>query len=272
LTALVGSEDILTESSVYYLLYAIRVGVMPRFNPKFDVLRALFARSGNQCAFPGCTHSLINEKNQFIGQVCHIEAASPNGQRFNPNQSDEQRRAYENLVLLCYPHHVETNDAVEYSVERIRNIKYEHESRFEKNLYQIDEAVLHKIVDEMETFWNQVEKLNKLEHSIKEFSVDIDARGSFFEVMSACRKNVQYLQEFFDAFRESEKDIRSNWELHYIGAPNRMNRLRIDLTHLEIKYLEEYLKTHTDDPVARKRLDSLKEEFKEIAQHAAVID
>jgi hypothetical protein len=245
---------------------------MVRLNTKFDVLRALFARSGNQCAFPGCTQLLINEKNQFIGQVCHIEAASPDGQRFNPNQSDEQRRRYDNLILLCYPHHVETNNVIEYSVERLKNIKYEHESRFEKSLYQIDETVLRKIVNEMETFWNQVEKLNKLEHSMKEFAVDIGARSSFFDVMNACRENVQYLQIFFNTFRESEKDMRSNWELHNIGVPNRMDRLRIHLTHLEIKYLEEYLKTYADDPEARKRLDALKEEFKEIAQHATVID
>lgn len=245
---------------------------MARLNPKYDVLRALFARSGNQCAFPGCTQPLINDKNQFIGQVCHIEAASPEGERFNPTQSDEQRRAYENLLLLCYPHHVETNDVVEFSVERMRRVKYDHESRFEKNLYQIDEAVLHRIVVEMETFWSQVEKLNKLEHSMKEFAVEIDARGSYFDVMKACRANVQYLQKFFDAFRDSETDILKNWDLHHIGVPNRMNRLRIDLTHLEIKYLEEYLKTNVNDSMARKRLDVLKQEFKEIAQSACVID
>ena len=48
---------------------------MSRLAPKIDVLKALFARSGNQCAFPGCTQPLMNEKNKFIAQVCHIEAA-----------------------------------------------------------------------------------------------------------------------------------------------------------------------------------------------------
>ncbi len=49
---------------------------MARLAPKAEILRALFARSGNQCAFPGCTQPLINDKNKFIAQVCHIEAAS----------------------------------------------------------------------------------------------------------------------------------------------------------------------------------------------------
>lgn len=245
---------------------------MARLTPKFEVLRALFARSGNRCTFPECTQPLINLKDQFIGQLCHVEAASQGGQRFNPNQTDEERRAYNNLILLCYPHHIETNDEKEYPIEKLKKIKYDHEAKFEKNLYKIDEVVLHKIVDEMEQFWSQVETLNKIEHSMKEFAVDIDAKGSFFDVMVACRENIGYLQKFFDTFRESEKDILSNWDLHYIGVPNRMDRLNIELVHLEIKYLEEYLKIRTNDTAARKRLDSLKEEFKEIAQHAVVID
>lgn len=245
---------------------------MSRLSPKFEILRALFSRSGNQCAFPGCLQPLVNEKNQFIGQICHIEAALPGAERFNPEQADEQRRSYDNLILLCYPHHIETNDEVEYTVEKLKGIKYDHEARFEKNLYKIDESMLYKIIGEMDFFWGQIDKLNKLEHSMKEFAVDINTKGSFFNVMEACKENIKYLQKFFDVFSKSEKDIRNNWELHHLGVPNKMSRLRIDLMHLEIKYLEEYLKTHTDDPVARKRLDSLKEEFKQVAQHAVVVD
>jgi len=245
---------------------------MARLSPKYDALRALFARSGNQCAFPGCTQSLINSKNQFIGQLCHIEAATPGGQRYNPDQADEERRAYDNLLLLCYPHHVESNYVGEYPVATIKQIKKDHEAIFKKNLFKIDEAVLHKIADEMDLFWKQIEKLNKIEHSMKEFAVDINSKGTYFDIMEECRKNIQYLQGFFDTFRETEQNIRSNSDYHYIGVPNRMNRLRIHLIHMEIKYLEEYIKTHVDNISARKKLNLLKDQFKEIAHHETVID
>ena len=39
---------------------------MTRLTPKQETLRALFAKSGNQCAFPGCNHHIINGKNQLI--------------------------------------------------------------------------------------------------------------------------------------------------------------------------------------------------------------
>ncbi len=95
---------------------------MARLAPKIDVLKALFARSGNQCAFPGCTQPLINGKNKFVAQVCHIEAASEGGERYSPEGNDEQRRNYENLLIFCYPHHIETDDVEDYPVERLLEI------------------------------------------------------------------------------------------------------------------------------------------------------
>ena len=46
---------------------------MAPLTPKTEILRALFARSGNQCAFPVCAQPLVNDKNKFIAQVCHID-------------------------------------------------------------------------------------------------------------------------------------------------------------------------------------------------------
>ena len=134
---------------------------MPRLSPKLETLRALFARSGNQCAFPGCTHPLINDDNLFIGQVCHIEAASSGGERFNPDSDDEHRRSYGNLILLCYPHHIETNEVERYPVEKLRKMKLDHEQLFEKSSFKIDEAVLHKLKDKMDEYWKKIERANK---------------------------------------------------------------------------------------------------------------
>ncbi|MCK5132009.1 MAG: hypothetical protein KAR40_07645 [Candidatus Sabulitectum sp.] len=52
-----------------------------------------------------------------------------------------------------------------------------------------------------------------------------------------------------------------NWELHHIGIPNRMQRLHIDLMQMEIKYLEEFLKTNSEDVERKERLLALKKTF-----------
>lgn len=104
--------------------------VPKRLTPKPETLRELYSLSGNRCAFPNCPRPILNEKGEQRGQICHIEAAMPGGERFNRNSTNEQRRHVSNLLLLCYEHHKDTDNVVEYPVERMRKMKQEHESRF----------------------------------------------------------------------------------------------------------------------------------------------
>lgn len=55
-------------------------------------MKKLFALSGNRCAFPDCDKILVDEHDNIFAQICHIEAAEPGGVRYNPNQTDEERR------------------------------------------------------------------------------------------------------------------------------------------------------------------------------------
>ena len=101
-----------------------------RLQPTRETLRKLFLFSGNLCAFPDCHELMMDAEGRFIGQVCHIEAAEPGGERFNPNSSNEERREFDNLMLMCYKHHVETNDTSRFTVTRLKEIKATHEGRF----------------------------------------------------------------------------------------------------------------------------------------------
>lgn len=95
-----------------------------------DTLRELYLKSGNRCAFPGCERTILNDKGNVVGQICHIEAASRGGERFNPNQTNDERRQASNLLLLCYEHHIETNDVEAFPVERMQSIKKAHEQTY----------------------------------------------------------------------------------------------------------------------------------------------
>ncbi|MDO0916833.1 hypothetical protein QQM39_40305 [Streptomyces sp. DT2A-34] len=79
---------------------------------------------------PTCDGRIIGKHGKLIGQVAHIEAAEKGGERYNPDQTDEQRRHYDNLMLLCSPCHVLSDDVVAYPVERLRQIKADHEAPF----------------------------------------------------------------------------------------------------------------------------------------------
>ena len=73
---------------------------------------------------------MMNEKGDFVGEVCHIEAAQEDGERFNPDITNETRRAFDNLLLMCHDHHVETDNVDDFPVQRVVEIKGEHERAF----------------------------------------------------------------------------------------------------------------------------------------------
>jgi len=89
---------------------------------------------------------MMNADGVFIGQICHIEAAEEGGERFNPNMTNEQRRAASNLMLMCYEHHQVTNDTVKYTVKKLQQMKQDHEKRFSDP----ERAILKAIVDHTE--------------------------------------------------------------------------------------------------------------------------
>jgi hypothetical protein len=101
---------------------------MSRKEPTVKTIKQLYAKSGNQCSFSNCEQSFFSD-NENISQVCHIEAAEECGQRYNYNSTDELRRQYDNLILLCPTHHKITDDINKYTVEILKKMKTEHENK-----------------------------------------------------------------------------------------------------------------------------------------------
>lgn len=98
---------------------------MPQ-QPSVQTIKRLFAESGNICAFPNCTQTIVNGAS-VQGEVCHIKGNRPGSPRYDKSQSDKDRHGYDNLVLMCGTHHtVIDSDEKSYSVERLHEIKSDH--------------------------------------------------------------------------------------------------------------------------------------------------
>jgi hypothetical protein len=70
------------------------------------IKRALAARVGNVCSNPMCRAltsgpQVDPTKSLNLGVAAHITAASPDGPRYNPCLSPEERRNPENAIWLC---------------------------------------------------------------------------------------------------------------------------------------------------------------------------
>jgi hypothetical protein len=67
---------------------------------------------------------------KVTGRICHIKASNQHGPRYDPNQTDEERHGFDNLILMCPIHHdVIDSDIESYTVERLKGIKAAHESQ-----------------------------------------------------------------------------------------------------------------------------------------------
>ena len=54
----------------------------------------------------------------------------PGGERFNPNMTNEDRRSFDNLMLMCHHHHVVTDDVERYNIEKLKEMKRNHEAKY----------------------------------------------------------------------------------------------------------------------------------------------
>jgi hypothetical protein len=274
---------------------------MARLPAKPATLRALFAKSGNVCAFPGCTHELVNAKNQFVAQVCHIEAAESGGERYNVAQTDEQRRSFENLLILCHRHHVETDEVDEYPVEWMWELKANHEAIHGKKIFKVDESVIFQLEADMLKYWVAIERTNKIEHIAPEFAVKImthDSPANLFEALYNSATDIEkftnmlrgwdyalndevhafltkngYDTKKYDAVPYYQNPFANRgWEIHNLGIPNTFTNLRVCMMQIEVRFLEEYLKTHGNDGAANIRFGQIKNELLRIARSAGYAD
>ncbi|WP_162991465.1 HNH endonuclease signature motif containing protein [Halostella salina] len=91
--------------------------------------KKLWNAAGNECAHPECDHELIDfDSDSIVGEMCHIKARNPDGPRYDPEMSDDERNAYSNLILLCPTHHRIVDESPnQYPTELLREWKQEHE-------------------------------------------------------------------------------------------------------------------------------------------------
>lgn len=189
-----------------------------RLKPLDNTLRQLYVLSGNSCAFTGCSNLIVDSYGNFIGQVCHIKAASEGGERFDSEMTNEGRRNFDNLILFCYEHHQVTNDILKYPVETMYKIKKKHEEKIRNSF--------------LSPSFNSIDKLAG---SIKRLLVQN------FQVWKS------YGPESDEAKANPISNLAEVWNLRKIDTiiPNNikiLNMIETNLDLINIKELEIYYK------------------------------
>jgi hypothetical protein len=96
--------------------------------PSDATIKRLFAVSHNLCGHPDCGQPLV-EGGTVVGEVCHITGERPGAARYDPDQTDAERHAFENLICMCRKHHkIIDTEKEKYTVERLFEMKRMHEA------------------------------------------------------------------------------------------------------------------------------------------------
>lgn len=109
--------------------------------------------SQGTCYFPDCTARTIAfiDGEPFVNfQIAHIRDARP-GNRYVADMTDDERRSFANLVLLCKPHHtlVDKTHPERYSIEDLEQWKADREGasmRSLRGLHGLTEEGLEEMI------------------------------------------------------------------------------------------------------------------------------
>ena len=265
-------------------------------------IRTLFAKSGNQCAFPTCEHILVDAENDFLGHICHIEAVSAGGPRYNPKISPNELDSVNNLIVLCYDHHAKIDrHPDQYTVECLTDMKQKHEGFWERSSYNIPNEAIdqiqrehinlkHEIACENEK-WNdyfslampfnlsddpqfhldEVKKsfsdLEKILGSINNFSDSLaDEIGKFLDELGYDTKKYRDVPYYTNPF------FNPLWETMALGSSNVSTKLSIHLTAVEYHFVNQKLKENPHDEKFIQKNHELKTELLKIASSVGYAD
>ncbi|MEN7436379.1 HNH endonuclease [Bacillus velezensis] len=203
-----------------------------RLEPTKRTARRLYLTSGNQCAFSGCNEMIIDNNGTLLGEACHIEAAKPDGPRFNRQQSNEDRRGFENLVLLCKKHHkiIDSNEA-DYTVQFLKDMKRNHERKFADAVSELENSIEDLTEKQSIHLCKTLESLNatlqwghgeeELEYSAKIINAEAErlrklvpnTRNLFSIMINRSKDNVFSIDEVQQVANLSNEEFRKHFNM-----------------------------------------------------------
>lgn len=109
--------------------------------------------SFGRCYFPDCANRVVEMAGEtpiVTAQIAHIRAAKKGGPRYDENMTDEERRSFSNLLVLCTFHHrlIDTKPTGDnYPAELLQEWKEQHEGQLSKDLAALTEEDLTEFLN-----------------------------------------------------------------------------------------------------------------------------
>lgn len=244
-----------------------------------EVMRLLYAHSGNRCAYPDCTNPIFEDDGQLTGECCHIKAFSPGGPRYDASQTDEERNGVDNLMLMCSRHHAIVDKNVDrYTVEVLQEYKQMHEEKYSAETLRLTEEQLRYLQMSSDNFWKRIERTDQEEEDLADLKMKVEASESIEDLLEDVKNEIYAINDIIDDIisadyklidnirdilveykidlgefdrqlesRGSSDSARHNWEYNNLAVPNILARLKMQYLQLAVKLLEELSRTRGEE-------------------------
>lgn len=218
-------------------------------------IKKLYALSGNECSFPGCSKQMVNQNTAKNSNICHIEAANPDGQRYREKMTDKERADYDNLILLCVDHHTETDDVVKYTMEKLKEMKDEHEAKIASRALGRSPSMLKTAIDKISKIG-----INALKDANAAKSFNITDKLDYNSVDKK-RRLISDLKVYYHKLNTLYDELDSAGSL-------RKEHLLDNIRHIYLDVSGRYTGQHDDYmPIIKQNSDAIFEEvFNELLQ------
>lgn len=244
-----------------------------------EVMRLLYAHSGNRCAYPDCTNPIFEDDGQLTGECCHIKAFSLGGPRYDASQTDEERNGVDNLMLMCSRHHAIVDKNVDrYTVEVLQEYKQMHEEKYSAETLRLTEEQLRYLQMSSDNFWKRIERIDQEEEDLADLKMKVEASESIEDLLEDVKYEIYAINDIIDDIisadyklidnirdilveykidlgefdrqlesRGSSDFARHNWEYNNLAVPNILARLKMQYLQLAVKLLEELSRTRGEE-------------------------
>ena len=116
-------------------------------------IKLLWSNSAGRCSFTDCNERLTVGQSAHsvphtLGEMAHIKGKNKGSNRYDENQTDEQRDSYENLILLCPNHHTQIDKAENakiFTVNVLKEMKINHEAKISKRLESVNISSIEEL-------------------------------------------------------------------------------------------------------------------------------
>lgn len=206
---------------------------------KPSTVRRLDTLSGNECAHPECTKKLIAEDGiSIISKICHIAAASKDGPRYDSSITDDERRGFDNLILLCDEHHViidnKQNEGV-YPTSLLKKWKSDHEKKVlellsNKNLLSKHPLALNKVIN---SIGKKIEEVLDLPDATNAPNPEVKiSYNNVIRYESVIREFAPYQGKLNKIYEEIEKEGSTKKEMVLYNIKRLYHTIRNDYSNI----------------------------------------